>query len=129
MSSRVTFDVDGIQFVKGKLTIMEIGFKNATEKGLLEALLIVEATAKQRVPHVTGRLRRSIRSGIVDIGRGYVEGAVGANTVYAAAVEFGIPGTRNHGKPYLSRAVSENRTKIQALIGNALKNTLRGFKT
>lgn len=126
--SKVDFEIGSTIPVRNKLKLLEPGFRNAIEKAMTQALFIVETTAKQRVPVVTGRLRRSIRGGITKIGRGFVEGAVGANTVYAGSVEFGRPGTKSHGKPYLSRAVTENKTKIQKIISDGLKKTLRGFK-
>lgn len=126
--SRVSFTVSNPLVIKNKIKLMEIGFKNAVEKGLTEALFVVEKSAKENVPVITGRLRRSIRGGITGVGRGFVEGVIGANTKYAGAVEFGRPGTKNTGKPYLSRAVMENKTKIQKLINDGLKKTLRGFK-
>lgn len=129
--SKVNFEFTGEVEVSKNLKIIELGFKNEIEKAMLQALLLVEKSAKQNVPVITGRLRRSIRGGITKIGSGYVEGAVGANTVYAAAVEFGKNkkgGGRTSGKPYLSRAVTENSSKIQQIIQDGLKKTLRGFK-
>ncbi len=129
--SRVTFKVDSPVLIKKKLKLMEIGFKNAVEQAMTKVLFIVEKTAKEKVPVVTGRLRRSIRGGITGVGRGFVEGTIGANTVYAGSVEFGRPkkgGGSSSGKPYLSTAVSENKSKIETLISSGLKKTLRGFK-
>lgn len=130
--SKVDFQVDEPIAITEKVKLMEIGFKNAVEKAMIESTFLVEKSAKERVPHITGRLRRSIRGGITNVGRGFVEGTVGANTVYAAAVEFGRPnkkgGGTTSGKPYLSRAVTENKAKIQRLISDGLKKTLRGFK-
>ena len=108
---------------------MEVGFPNAVEKAMTEALFIAELSAKGFVPVKTGRLRRSIRGGITDIGRGFVEGTLGANTKYAAAIEFGNPKTGSTAQPYLRRAITENKTKIQKLISDGLKKTLRGFKS
>lgn len=129
--SKVNFTTEGIQTVRNNVKLMEIRFKNEVEKSMLKATLLVEKTAKERVPVKTGRLRRSIRGGISDIGRGFVEGTVGANTVYAAAVEFGRPlkgGGVSRKQPYLSRSVTENKSNIQRIISDGLKKTLRGFK-
>lgn len=131
MATKVNFIVSDITPIRQKVKLMEVGFMNAIEKAMTKATFIVENTAKQRVPVVSGRLRRSIRGGITDIGRGYVEGTVGAHTDYAAAVEFGRPkkdGGHTRATPYLSAAVSENKSKIQLLINQGLKNTLRSFK-
>ncbi|KKN21059.1 hypothetical protein LCGC14_0929190 [marine sediment metagenome] len=127
--SKISFKISGAPAIKGKLKLMEVGFPNAVERAMTQSLFLAETTAKQRVPVITGRLRRSIRGGITSIGRGFVEGTLGANTVYAAAVEFGKPGTKAKGTPYLRTAILENKSKIQKLISDALKKTLRGFKT
>lgn len=130
MATRTQFIVTGIPQVRKNLALIEIGFKNEIEKAVLKATLLVEKTAKERVPVKTGRLRRSIRGGLSAVGRGFVEGTVGANTVYAAAVEFGRPlpgGGFSKKQPYLSRAVTENRSNIQKIISDGLKRQFRGF--
>lgn len=52
---------------------------------LTRTLLDIEATAKERCPVDTGRLRASITPDMV----GPTEGYVGTNVAYAAAVEYG----------------------------------------
>lgn len=59
------------------------------QQALTRTLLDIEATAKERCPVDTGRLRASITPDVVSATEGYV----GTNVAYAAAVEYG---TRPH---------------------------------
>ena len=65
------------------------GYRKMLTKELKRALkrtvLDIEATAKERCPVDTGRLRASITPDVV----GATEGYVGTNVSYAAAVEYG----------------------------------------
>lgn len=122
-------EITGVEHVTKQLKLIEIGFLNAIEEAVLKATKLVEADAKRIVPVVTGRLARSITGGLTERTNKTVAGTVGANTVYAAAVEFGrnTKSGRTHPKPYLNPALSINTHKIEKMISDGLKKTIRDF--
>jgi len=122
-------EITGVDEVLKQFKLIETGFLNAIEEAVLKATKLVEADAKRIVPVVTGRLARSITGGISEKSNTVVVGVVGANTVYAAAVEFGrnTKGGRSKPKPYLNPALSMNMSRIEKMISDALKKTIRDF--
>lgn len=132
------FEVTGAEHVLKQLKLLETGFLNAVEEAVLKGTKMIEADAKRLVPVVSGRLARSIAGGLTKRGVREVEGRVGANTVYAAWIEFGkrVRGGKGKsagqivtwkGKPYLWPAVQMNLAKISQMIADGLKKTIRGF--
>lgn len=110
------------------------------EQCLNKACLLVEASAKEKVPVDTGALRRSITSEVNG-----KEGIVGTNLSYAPYVEFGTGLFASNGdgrktpwsyqsadgewhytkgmqpQPYLGPALEENKSKILDIFKEAIK--------
>ena len=93
----------------------------AVMKGIEKACLRVEATAKENCPVDTGLLRASIDHKL-DVTK--LEGIVGTNLEYAAAVEFGS--IKKGAQPYLYPALASNVDKIKADIIEAVRNEIGG---
>lgn len=88
------------------------------EAGITAACILVKGDALQKAPVDTGRLKNSITYQ-VEIDGDTAEGIVGANTEYAAAQEFGVPG-RSRPQPYMEPALNQNRSAIIALVASAI---------
>lgn len=87
-----------------------------------KATLIVLRQARINAPVDTSRLRASIVPVITVVGR-EVMGVVGSNVVYAPFQEFGNRHMR--GRFYLTRALEDNRARIQRLIDTAVARIVR----
>ena len=123
------FSISGVEDVTKAFKLLEIGFLNEIEKAILKGVKMIEADAKQMVPVVTGRLARSITSGITEKTRETVVGIAGANTLYAGTVEYMDPGpgSKTGQRPYLRPARDKNLPQITKMIEDGLKKTIRGF--
>lgn len=123
------FEITGVEAITAKFKLLETGFLNAIEKAVRQGVLDIEKDAKLMVPKITGRLGRSITSGITQKTVENVIGIAGANTVYAASVEYlhEGPGSGGGQRPYMRPARDKNMPQIIKHIEEALKTTIRGF--
>ena len=117
----------------------------SVDSALEKACLIVENSAKEKVPVNTGNLRSSITHTVENN-----VGTVGTNVEYAPYIEFGTGLFSSQGdgrqdvpwryqdaegnwhttsgqnpQPFLEPALNENRTKIQRIFNDTLKEALR----
>jgi HK97 gp10 family phage protein len=124
-----------------------IEITNALGRGVLAASIFVEGEAKKKVPKDTGLLQGSITHRTI-LKDGVVIGQVGTNVEYAAYVEFGtgiyakngqgrktgwfveLPNGKgfwtrgNKPQPFLTPALTENKTTISQIIAKELKKEL-----
>jgi len=93
----------------------------AAQEGAREGAKLVEDSAKQRVPRVTGKLQRAIH---VEEG---VEGAYviagDKDVFYGHMVEHGTRHSPAH--PFLLPALEEHRDEINALIAAHIERAIR----
>jgi HK97 gp10 family phage protein len=98
-----------------------IEIQSALERGLLAASIFVQGDAKKRVPVDTGLLRGSITHRVI-LKDGVVIGQVGTLTEDGPYVEFGS--SRQKAQPFLTPALTENKTTISNIITKELKKEL-----
>lgn len=91
-------------------------------QAMRKATLIVQRTAKRKVPVDTGRLRASITPEVRKTQTSWV-GVVGSNVQYAPYVELGT--VRMAARPYLQPAITENQREIFDILGNAVAQITR----
>lgn len=91
----------------------------------------INNAAQEKAPYLTGTLRRSIHTEIMQSSDTYCEGASGTNLDYAARVEFGFKATDSLGrsydqpaKPYMRPAFDENRAKAVDEMRDSLNDIL-----
>lgn len=96
---------------------------NDVEKALVRCGLIVERDAKLLVRVDTGRLRASISSRLVDTPQNVARVQIGAGTTYAKELEYGT--SRRPAYPFLNPALRMNQSRINRIIGDALRNALQ----
>lgn len=92
---------------------------NKMEENILKSALKVEASAKEKCPVDTGRLRASITHEVRKLAKGLYYARVGTNVWYAPVQELGsgpIP-----PQPYLRPALEENWDYIKKKIGESMK--------
>lgn len=94
-------------------------------------LLPIQNAAVQKAPYLTGTLRRSIHSEILESRELYCEGGTGTNLAYAARIEFGYNDTDARGRtyhqpaqPYLRPAFDENRDEALKEMRESLNDIL-----
>jgi HK97 gp10 family phage protein len=106
-----------------KLAFAEAGKDIATalERGILAASIFVEGDAKKRVPVDTGLLRASLGHRVTIKGNEVV-GQVGTSVEYGPYIEFGT--TKREPRPFLTPALTENKTTINQIIVRELKKEL-----
>ena len=116
----------------------------SVNEALEKACLVVENTAKEKVPVDTGNLRNSITHTVEDN-----VGTVGTNVEYAPYVEFGTGLFSSQGdgrqtpwryqsangswhttsgqnpQPYLQPALQSNRKRIQEIFKEAIKEAVK----
>lgn len=119
---------------------IEKGFPDAIKKGLTEACMILEKSAKEKCPVDSGSLRRSIESEVEDN-----VGVVRSNVEYAPYVEIGTGIYSSEGtgrqdpwryqdasgewhttegqkpQPFMKPAMEENRSKVRDCFKEILK--------
>ncbi len=88
--------------------------------GLIAAGLLVEGDAKTRCPVISGNLRGSINSQVIE-----GEAVIGTPVVYAPHVELGINRPKAGAKPYLRPALDQNKTGIERVIGEYVQRALQ----
>ena len=94
--------------------------QNAVRAGMLP----IQNAAIEKVPVLTGNLRRSIHTEI-EGSNTYVEAQCGTDVVYAAVIEFGNESGTRTAQPYLRPAFDENKDNAVKEIGEALKAQLQ----
>lgn len=131
-----------------KLAELESVLMDHLAEAMETATLLIESTAKELVPVDTGRLRSSIASEVQQIATNVIQGFVGSNVEYAAAVEFGTsshtitgnplawdeggethfatsvdhPGTE--AQPYLRPAIETHRGDVVDLLKQAVEDAI-----
>ena len=95
---------------------------NALPEISLRSVSLVEASAKERVPVLTGALRDSIITEVTESSRSSVTLEVGPTVDYADDVEFG--GIRRAAQPYLRPAADENEEAVVEALAQELNQLL-----
>ena len=142
MGKTITIDVNGVDKLERDLILLSKTKRLRQTIGIATA--IVEGAAKTLCPKDTGRLANSIHMS-VDDKTDEIVGKVSTNTEYAPYVEFGtgIRGSSSNypmtnglrlsyspdrmgqtAQPYMYPALKQNKTKINKLITDALRNEL-----
>ena len=88
----------------------------------VESSSLVEDSAKQTVPVITGQLRDSIITEVSRAADGSLVVEIGPTKDYADDVEFG--GLRRLAKPYLRPAIDENEDAVVQAIAAKLQSLL-----
>ncbi len=84
-------------------------------RALMAGALIVQNSAKERAPFLTGNLRRSIHSEVQDP----MHVVVGTDVEYAPYLEFGT--SRMPARPYLRPAFDEEKDRVIATVEGVLR--------
>ncbi len=120
----IKLGLKGMEELKKKLGKVEVGLSDELETATRAGALIVQNSAKDRAPFLTGTLKRSIHMETTEKNDRRVIITVGTDVVYAAAQEFGTSrGVPAH--PYLRPALDENQDAVKKEIMAALKDILR----
>lgn len=93
---------------------------SALEAAVKAGLQPINNAAIQKAPYLTGTLRRSIHTEIVESRESYCEGASGTNLDYAARIEFGYNDTDALGRTYHQPAQPYLRPAFDEQRGNAI---------
>lgn len=139
----MSIEIQGADELLAKFSKMEDGA--TIRKGMQQACVLVETSAKETAPIDSGALRRSIASRIED-GGATIEGIVYTPLEYAPYVEYGTGlfaeggnGRKTpwayrddegklhfthgqHPHPYMRPALSDNRSQITQLLGEGITN-------
>lgn len=94
----------------------------AAEETVKASCLAMEATAKEKCPVDTGRLRDSINTRI-EKEDGDITGIVSTDVEYAGYVEHGT--SKMSAKPYMKPAFDEHKKDIENYFIETLKHKLR----
>lgn len=133
-----------------KLEELESVMEEKIVDAMEEAVLLVEASAKENAPVDSGRLRSRIASEVVRIGSDTVKGLIGTDVEYAPFVEFGTashtitadsgylhftvdgeevfaksvqhPGTEP--QPFLRPAIEQHRADIRQIFADAVEEAI-----
>lgn len=99
----------------------EAVIREAAERGLADALDIVSDASQEKVPVMTGELKRS---NFTD--QDGLRGVVGYKDSKAAAAHENLTARLRNGKQakFLETAAAENRARIEATIADAVRRVL-----
>ena len=147
--ARSSFILSGDKELQRQLSRLGDAARGKTLKNaLVSGALLVVNEAKEIAPYLTGNLRRSLHVGGNNgglegdttgtdiggeqIGRDYVEVAVGTNVEYAARREFGFVGADSLGRvyhdpaqPFLRPALESTKGEVEHEIEGAVRAQLR----
>lgn len=116
--------IKGLTSLRAKLKVLEPLTREAVERGVHKAGLLVEGAAKPLAPIDTGALRGSIHTTTRPTGDG-ATASVGTNVEYAAHQEFGT--SRMKAQPYLQPALQKNKKKAKKIILDTVKASYKGL--
>lgn len=138
----MTIDFIGLDEIEKDLG--KIADPERIRSAITSATSIVQTSAKNQVPVITGRLRNSIHMKVTGYGEETV-GKVYTNVEYAPYVEFGT-GIRGQGsaypnaykmgitydptwagrtaKPFMHPALNQNREKIKKILRTAIEDAV-----
>jgi HK97 gp10 family phage protein len=119
--------IEGIKDLHQKFAKMGKGVQKRTmETAVIAGLQPIRNTAQVLVPVLTGTLRRSIQSRIVESNGYGASGIVGTNLEYARPVEFGT--ANRPARPYLRPAFDQEREtafeEVQVVLREAILNAI-----
>ncbi len=122
--------IRGSRKLARKLRLLVFAGDDIIERGVVRALLIVEAEARRRVPKKSGRLERTGRSAITERKPGLIRGSLGFNTKYAARLELEAlrhrskPGFVGKPTPYIMPALLSKKSDIVIEIARATREAI-----
>lgn len=105
------------------MTKLEKALPEVSKETVQTATMAMEATAKEKCPVRTGRLRDSINSRIEEKGNDEITGIVSTDVEYASYVEYGT--SKMSAKPYMTPAFNEHKDDIDDFFMEKLKQKLR----
>lgn len=104
----------------------------ALRAGVTSAALLVENDARPLAPYLTGTLRRSIRTELMQESETKMIAHVGSSEPYARRMELGFVGTDSLGRrynqaprPYLRPALDMNKDNIVREVGQAIAEIIK----
>lgn len=127
-------NVEGLDRLLAKLDALGGNAEKAVHGGLMKSGKLVQGAAKMLCPVDTGQLRNSIEVKSLSVDTV----AVGTNVEHAAYVEFGTgqrgdPAVAHRQdwpgmppQPFLGPALEESREKVGKIMGDAVKEAIRG---
>lgn len=95
---------------------------SAIQLMLMDVANVIQNSAKQNAPYLTGTLRKSINTDFNKIQRGTA--IVWSPVKYARVREY-VNNKNPHTKYYLRRWYSENEMKIQKIVKDALNKQMK----
>lgn len=110
----ITANITGRDTVLRNLNREVAGMKNRTRAGIRMALLFIKGVSMPRTPYVTGKLRGSTYTEVVDTSSGPV-GEVGYAVAYAGIVHE-KESTRSGEPKFLENPMKENVKQIIQII-------------
>ena len=121
-----------IEELQTKLRNISLTMGPAIEKGMADATMNIEGKAKEnctpgsspyyKAPFITGTLRRSISSEVVQRGN-EVKGIVGAGVDYAIDVHDGS--SKMPPRPFILDAITEKENETLNFLEDAVKDGIR----
>ena len=120
----ITLDIDdaSLKEIGRRLKLKQSQAEEKIKAGIKAGLLIITNEAKQKVPVLTGSLKRSIHDEQVKTVREGFSGRVGTRLKYGPKIEFG--GSRKAPAGYLRPSLDEKGGEAVKEIVDALKQIL-----
>lgn len=106
-------EITGLRELIVKCKAMDVGLVVEVKAIGTEAARVVADEAKSLVPHLTGRLGASIRTGSTQKGANVKAG--GGDVVYAGVIHFGWPHHNISPQPFLYDALDARRDAVLAI--------------
>lgn len=117
----VTVRVEGLNRAISNINDFIQNVKDNVKNAVEESAINIEGKSKQKVPVLTGNLKRAITHNILDDG---LTGEVGTYDVhYAPYVEYGT--SRTPARSYLHPSLEEETPNFKNLIERAIENASR----
>lgn len=123
MADGITHHIEGEQELARALKALAKSVQGQIlENAVLAGCLPIQNDAVANAPYLTGTLRRSIHSEVIERGKTSVVGMVGTDVEYAPFVEFGT--SRMGARPFLRNAYDGNKNAAIKEIADALRQQI-----
>lgn len=129
MPKSTKFKITGDRELIAKLRAMKTAMRGAALAHAASAgIKPIENSAINTAPLLTGNLRRSIHTEVVESSATYAEAATGTDVEYAARIEFGFNGADSLGREYHQAAQPYMRPAYETMRADALEETIDALR-